>query len=85
MEEYKSSEERPILSTYYPIPDSGEIDVLDPFFSTETTIRDRYDICLPVVTEKDSPLEFRRYAPGDPVQRSIVSKKLMEPILNVIE
>ena len=72
LEEFKDPLKTPNLSSYYPIPDSGEIDVLTPLITNEDFTRN-FNMCLPVVVQKAQPLIFRSYKLGDTLQSSIVS------------
>ena len=79
LEEFKTSNDgdaAAFISSYYPIPNSGEIDVMTPLL-TNASYRDR--LCLPVVAEVNAPLIFRQYRAGDPMVPSIASSKLLEP------
>ena len=66
------------MATYYPIPHSGEVDLFSPLLASPI-FQSRFDLCLPVVTERGLPLTFRRYGPGDLLQPSLASSKLLEP------
>jgi len=44
---------------------------LDPCFLANDLIRKGYTLALPVVGNKDTPLTFRRWAPGDPMEKGV--------------
>ena len=66
------------IASYYPIPGSGELDMLEPLQRLQE-IESRLKICLPVVYEKASPLKFHSYTKGDTLVPSLASAKLLEP------
>lgn len=66
------------VASYYPIPGSGEIDMLEPLMRLQES-ESRVKICLPVVYEKASPLKFHTYARNETLVSSLASPKLLEP------
>lgn len=65
----------PIVALYYPLESE-----MDCRFLANRLDRAGYALALPVVAEKDAPLQFKRWAPEDPLEAGAFS--VMEPEAN---
>lgn len=72
--------ERGIVAIYWPVRNE-----LSPLILAEHLHARKFELCLPVVVEKDTALQFRKYKPGDKLHKGrygIDEPSVKSPYLN---
>jgi len=70
----------PVTSLYMPVGSE-----LDPWAIAEALMERDTQLCLPAVVERDAPLEFRAWRPGDPLAPDLLGTPAPLPGARVLE